>query len=242
MKLDARLTLFMTLVAVFLTTLLLGNLIGGKVTYLPIGDHQFPFSVGLIPFPLTFVLTDILNEFYGRTVVRRVTFLGLAMTALAFVMIHLAGAAAWVPEAHEPGWPGLPPEAFAAVFTSATRIQIASMCAYLVAQLLDITVFFVIKRATGNRWLWLRATGSTAISQLVDTILVAALAFGGTLPNDTLIEIIVTSYVVKLVVAIAMTPAIYALHGLIERRWGLEPVPVEVADGDVGGRDVDGKA
>ena len=152
-------------------------------------------------------------------------------------MIQLAALAPWVPEAHHADWQGLPPSAFTAVFTSATRIQIASMIAYLTAQMVDISTFFAIKRLTGNRMLWLRATGSTAISQLVDTILVVTIAFGSTLPTHTLVEIVITSYLVKLAVAIGMTPLIYALHGLIERVWHLQPVPLEQPGGDVGGTD-----
>jgi uncharacterized integral membrane protein (TIGR00697 family) len=225
MKLDARLTLFMTLVGVFLTSLLLGNLIAGKVTGIPLGGAELAMSVGGIPFPLTFVLTDILNEFYGKRVVRRVTFLGFAMTAMAFVMIHVAAAMPWLSGADQPDWKGLPPSAWNSVFTGATQIQIASMIAYLTSQLLDISVFFAIKRWTGNRLLWLRATGSTVISQGIDTVLVTVIGFGGTMSNDVLLEMIGTAYLVKLAVAIGMTPVIYALHALIERTWGMKPVP-----------------
>lgn len=241
MKLDARLTLFMTLVGVFLTSLILGNLIAGKVAGIDVGGHELVMSVGGIPFPLTFVLTDILNEFYGRKVVRRVTFLGFAMTAIAFGMIHLAATLPWMSDAHGADWKGLPPSAWNSVFTGATQIQIASMIAYLAGQLLDIALFFTIKRWTGNRFLWLRATGSTVISQGIDTILVTLIGFWS-LPGDTLVEMIQTAYLVKIVVAIAMTPVIYALHALIERTWGLEPVPLEVPSGDVGGRDEPSRA
>jgi queuosine precursor transporter len=224
LKLDARLTLFMTLVGVFLTSLLLGNLIAGKVTAITIGGEVFPMSVGEIPFPLTFVLTDILNEFYGKRVVRRVTYLGFAMTALAFVMIHVAAYLAWMPGAYDEGWKGLPPSGWNAVFTGATRIQVASMAAFMTAQLIDISIFFLIKRVTGNRALWLRATGSTAVSQLIDTIIVTSLGFGHMMSRPDLYSMIGTAYVVKLAVAIAMTPLIYAVHALIVRVWKIEPL------------------
>jgi queuosine precursor transporter len=231
MKLDARLTLFMTLVGVFLTSLLLGNLIAGKVMVIPVpfvGDRTI--SAGEIPFPLVFVLTDILNEFYGRKVVRRVTLIGLAMTALAFVMIKIAVAA---PSAAF----GLQPAQFDAVFASAARIQVASMVAFMVSQLIDITVFFFIKRATGNRMLWLRATGSTAISQAIDTTLVGVIGWGGVVSNSALFDLLLNAYLLKLGFAVLMTPVIYALHAAIERWWNLAPVPLEVAGADVGGTD-----
>jgi hypothetical protein len=227
MRLDARLTLFLTLVGVFLTSLLLGNLVAGKVVQLPLGGASFAMSAGEIPFPLTFVLTDVLNEFYGKRVIRRVTLLGFAMTGLAFAMIHVAVAAPWVAAAHEPGWGGLSPSAFDAVFSGATRIQVASMCAFLTGQLVDITLFHLLRRATRGRMLWLRATGSTVVSQLLDTVLVTTIGFAGTVPDGVLVEMMGTSYLVKLGIAVALTPLIYGLHALLERRWGLAPVQVD---------------
>jgi uncharacterized integral membrane protein (TIGR00697 family) len=236
MKLDARLTLFMTLVGVFLTCLLIGNLIGGKLTYVEAFGMTWVISVGEIPFPLTFILTDILNEFYGRSTARRVTLLGAAMTLLAIGIIQIAALPPWLG-----GWEApdrMNPAAFDNVFMNASFIQIASVIAFLTAQYVDIGVFFMIKKLTGQRLLWLRATGSTAISQLVDTIVILSIAFGPLgvgLPASTLFSMIVTSYIVKVAVAIAVTPIIYGLHELLERVWKLEPVPLENKAGDVGG-------
>lgn len=228
MRLDARIMLFLTLVGVFLTSLLLGNLIAGKIAGFSVAGHDVSMSAGAIPFPLTFILTDILNEFYGRRVVRRVTFLGFAMTALAFLMLLVAAALPWMPAAHEPGWQGLPPSAWNSVFTGATQIQIASMVAYLVGQLLDISLFFAIKKWTGDRALWLRATGSTLVSQLIDSTLVTMIGFSA-LPMAVQLDMIQAGYLIKVVSAIALTPVLYGLHALIERTWGIEPVPLERA-------------
>jgi len=107
------------------------------------------------------------------------------------------------------------------------------MVAFLFANYVDIAVFFLLKKLTGQRLLWLRATGSTAISQLVDTIVILSIAFGQKLDGGTLFSIIVTSYVVKVSVAVLVTPVIYALHGALERLWNLKPLPVEQAAGDV---------
>ncbi len=220
MLIDARLRLFLYLVGTFLTCLLIGNLIGGKLTSITLFGDERLISVGQLSFPLTFVLTDIVNEFYGRKAARQITMLGFFMTALAFGIIHLAAA---VPFSDKTA---ITPAAFENVFTSATRIQIASMIAYLCAQFLDIGVFFFIKQATGNRFLWLRATGSTLVSQLLDTILVISIAFPH-LPTSVLVNIIITSYAVKLFAAIVMTPVIYALHELLERRYKLVPVSLD---------------
>ena len=232
MKLDARLTMFMTLVSVFLTCLLLGNLIGGKLTYVHFLGRDWIISVGEIPFPLTFILTDIINEFYGRETARKVTLLGFAMTGLAIGLIRIADLARWFPFSQ------MTPQAFDNVFLGATFIQIASMVAFITAQYVDIGVFFLIKRLTGQKMLWLRATGSTAVSQLIDTIVILTIAFGplgAGFSASTLFSMITTSYIVKVVVAIAVTPIIYALHGLIERVWHLHALPVEDRTGDIGG-------
>jgi queuosine precursor transporter len=232
MKLDARLTLFITLVAVFLTCLLIGNLIGGKLTYINFLGRDWIISVGEIPFPLTFILTDIINEFYGRETARRITLLGFAMTGLAILLIRIADLAVWFPGSQ------MTPAAYDNVFLGATFIQIASMIAFLTAQYVDIGVFFLIKRLTGPRLLWLRATGSTAVSQLIDTIVILTIAFGplgAGFDAPTLFSMITTSYLVKVIVAIGVTPIIYALHGLLERVWHLSPLPVEAKAGDIGG-------
>jgi uncharacterized integral membrane protein (TIGR00697 family) len=248
MKLDARMTLFMTLVGVFLTCLLVGNLIGGKLTYVHALHRDWIISAGEIPFPLTFILTDLINEFYGRRTARRVTLLAFAMIGLTVLIIQLANWAAWFPPAYsDPNWGqhNMTPFAFQNVFINAVTIQLASMLAFLTAQYVDIGAFFLIKKATGNRYLWLRATGSTMISQLIDTIVIITLAFGlritlsplhlgwGALSFDTLLSIIETSYIVKVTVAILVTPVIYFLHSLLERVWNLHPLPAEVAAGDV---------
>ena len=236
MKLDARLTLFITLVGVFLTCLVVGNLIGGKLTYVHAFGRDWVISVGEIPFPLTLILTDILNEFYGRKTARRVTLLAAAMIALTIGIIQVANQAAWFPPAYsDPNWgkENMTPFAFENVFLNASWIQFASMVAFVFANYVDIAVFFLLKKLTGQRLLWLRATGSTAISQLIDTIVILSIAFGQRLDGSTLFSIIVTSYVVKVTVAVLITPVIYALHGALERLWGLKPLPVEQAAGDV---------
>ena len=236
MKLDARLTLFITLVGVFLTCLVVGNLIGGKLTYVHAFGRDWVISVGEIPFPLTLILTDILNEFYGRKTARKVTLLGAAMIALTIGIIQVANQAPWFPPAYsDPNWgkENMTPFAFENVFLNASWIQFASMVAFLFANYVDIAVFFLLKKLTGQRLLWLRATGSTAISQLVDTIVILSIAFGQKLDGGTLFSIIVTSYVVKVSVAVLVTPVIYALHGALERLWNLKPLPVEQAAGDV---------
>lgn len=239
MKLDARLMLFMTLVTTFLTCLLVGNLIGGKLTHLELFGRDWTISVGEIPFPLTFILTDILNEFYGRKVARRVTLLGAGAIGLAILLIQVANQTPWLPDAYGPDWVksgNMTPFGFDNVFMSAVTIQTASLVAFLLANYIDITVFFLIKKVTKERFLWLRATGSTAISQLIDTVVVVGIAFGSKLPQSVVIDIMITSYIVKVTVAVLVTPLIYGMHGLLEKAWHLQPLPAEAGSGDIGGK------
>jgi uncharacterized integral membrane protein (TIGR00697 family) len=111
------------------------------------------------------------------------------------------------------------------------------MIAFLIANLVDISVFFMLKRMTGNRMLWLRSTGSTAVSQLIDTFVISAIVWGGKVSLADYLNLVMTSYVVKLTAAILVTPVIYGLHELIEKKFHIEPAPVEVPDAEIGGRD-----
>lgn len=223
MKLDLRTGIFVTIVAVFMTCLVVGDLIGGKLTSVSLFGREWIFSAGQLAFPVTFILTDILNEFYGAKLARTVTLLAFCMVGLTVGLIIAAGALPWAGLATDPGWDGVTPAIFSTVFSQALVIQVSSMFAFLIGNLVDIAVFFVLKRLTGNRMLWLRATGSTAVSQLIDTVVICALVWGPKVTVDQYVSIVLGSYVVKLVVAVAVTPVIYALHALIERYFGLEP-------------------
>ena len=227
MKLDARLTLFITLVSLFMTCLIVGDMIGGKLVSFDLFGRQWVFSVGLLAFPVTFVLTDILNEFYGRAVVRRVTFIAFFMVGLTFGIIYAAGALPWAPFTDAADWGGVKRHDFSVVFTQATQIQISSMFAFLIGNLVDISVFWFIKKATGNKYLWLRSTGSTVVSQLIDTIVINALVWGTKLDFSQYVTIVLTSYLIKVFAAIVVTPLIYGLHEVIEKRYGIAPATIE---------------
>lgn len=224
MTIDGRLKLFLVLASLLVTSLVVGDIIGGKLTEVALLDTRFVITVGMIPFPVVFLLTDLLNEFYGRRAARLVTLVGFAMALFTLVVIRIAVEVPWAPFTREPGWAGMNAASFANVFAGSQRILLASITAYLVAQFLDIAVFHVLKARTAGRMLWLRATGSTVVSQLLDTVLIQFLAFSGILPAADIVRVIVTSYLVKLVVAIMLTPLIYAGHALVERGLGLAPM------------------
>jgi uncharacterized integral membrane protein (TIGR00697 family) len=223
--LDTRAKLFLSLTAVFVTSLVVGDLIGGKLMGVPVFGQLHYLSVGFIPFPITFLLTDLLNEFYGKRAARTVTWVGFGMAVFTLVVVTVAVAMPWHPDTLQPGWTGLTPSTFDAVFASGRRILIASMTAYVVAQLIDIAVFHRLKSLTKGKLLWVRATGSTVISQLIDTIVIQSMVWSGNLDVPKLTNLIITSWVGKVFIAVLLTPVIYAGHALGPRVRGRAPLP-----------------
>ena len=224
--LDRRTKLYVYLCGVFLTALIVGDTIGSKLftVDIPLGFTTLPatLSVGSIWFPVTFLLTDTINEFYGSKGARFVTFLGFWMAVCAFLAIlvaRLIPAASFSP---------ISQATFDNVFGNANRIFVASLIAYLVGQLVDITVFQAAKRLTRSKHIWLRSTGSTLISQLIDTVVVTYVAFLGKLTPAELRHVATTSYVAKVLLAVGLTPVIYVLHALIHKRLGIAEHPADV--------------
>lgn len=214
----SRQKVYLYLSGVFLTALLIGDTIGSKLftVDLPLGftTIKATLSAGAMWFPITFLLTDVINEFYGPKGARTITFLGFWMALLAFCVIALSRA---IPAA---SFSPVSQRDFDVVLGGANRIFVASIIAYLIGQLLDITVFHGLRRLTQTRHIWLRATGSTLISQLVDTFVVTMIAFYGKIPDDELRRAALTNYFVKVLVAVGLTPVIYALHSLLAARLG----------------------
>jgi uncharacterized integral membrane protein (TIGR00697 family) len=207
--------LFVCLCAVFVSCLLIGDVIGGKIIATPFG----PISVGIIPFPVTFLLTDVVSDFYGRRGARFLTLLGFFMALFAFTLLQ--GTTLLRPDASTYF---TQPE-FSKIFGGSAQLFIASMVAYLIGQFLDISVFQYWKALTASRHLWLRATGSTVFSQVVDTVTINVI-FGKVTAGWTWGFIgakIGREYSIKLVVAILITPLVYALHELVVRWLEIEP-------------------
>jgi uncharacterized integral membrane protein (TIGR00697 family) len=230
---DRRTQLFVYLAAIFVASLLVGDLIGGKAisTQLSLGPLRYeqPMSVGLFAFPVTFLLTDAVNEFYGRKGARFLTFLGMWMAVYAFVILNVAQAPRAEPNSY------FRDAEFDKVFGIGTRLFVASVLAYLVGQFLDIHVFQFWKGLTRSKHLWLRATGSTLASQIADTVIInflfwsvlPKLAGEAARPTGWVVRKAFGEYVLKFIIAVLLTPAVYALHGVITRRLGIEPAPVE---------------
>lgn len=226
---DVRPQLLTVLTAVFVTCLLVADITGSKFFRLQlftIGGYEFvTHSAGMLSFPVTFLLTDLVNEYFGAKAARRTTYVGLGCALLAFLLILAARKLPVAPESP------LPQPVFDQVFAMSNRLYVASLTAYLVGQLCDIAVFTAIKRATGDRLVWLRATGSTLVSQSIDSFLVTFILFQGAAGPDgkvpamgTILQIAATGYILKFVLALLLTPAIYAGRWLMHTRFGLEPV------------------
>lgn len=227
--------LFVCLTAVFVSCLLLGDVIGGKTVGTPLG----PISVGIIPFPVTFLLTDVVNDFYGRRGARFLTLVGFAMALLAYVVLQLS---TWL-SPHESTY--FTQAEFAKIFGGSAQLFVASMIAYLVSQFLDIQVFQFWKALTESRHLWLRATGSTLLSQIVDTVTINLIFWMWTASVDPssflgkmtsadrygwIFAKIGREYGIKVVVAILLTPAVYAIHAFVVRVMRIEPAAAERRD------------
>lgn len=241
--LDRSQQLFVYLSAIFVASLLLGDLVGGKafLVQIPLGRWTYaqPVSVGLFAFPVTFLLTDVVNEFYGRRGAKFLTFLGMWMAVFAFVILRVAR----LPEAEPNSY--LRDSEFERVFGIGGRLFVASILAYLCGQLLDIHVFQFWKMFTRSRHLWLRATGSTLASQLVDTVvinflfwwLIPSMSTGDSRPLPWVATKAVGEYVIKFFIAVGLTPVVYAVHALVVRWFGIEPEPVPMAAVDSVQRD-----
>ncbi|NBD10044.1 MULTISPECIES: queuosine precursor transporter [Corallococcus] len=231
MNLDRRIQLFVALAGLFVTSLVVGDIIGVKLFEVHLGPVVAVMSMGMLPFPVTFLLTDILNEFYGKKAARFVTWVGFFMAIFTFAIVSVSVEIPWAPMTEAKDYIGTVAPSFNNVFGGSQRILMASMVAYLVGQFSDIAVFNLLKRVTNNRMLWLRATGSTVVSQLIDTVVVQFVAWTGVLPREVIFRIIFTSYAVKLLIAIGLTPLVYLGHTLVERKLGISPV-VLGADGE----------
>jgi uncharacterized integral membrane protein (TIGR00697 family) len=216
--------LYLWLAGLFVASLVVADLIGGKLFRV----WGVDLSCGMLAFPITFVLTDVLNEFYGSRLTKRVTYVGLGAAVLAFTVITVALRAPTSPESPLSG-----PD-FERVFGLSARLYIASLSAYILGQLMDIAVFSALRRLTGERLLWLRATGSTLVSQAVDTAVVSVVFYVGLKDWGFIGKMAAASYVMKFVIAVGMTPVIYAVHALVLRVIKVEEISDAVSE-DLGG-------
>lgn len=184
------------------------------------------FTVGVILWPIVFVMTDIINEYYGRRGVRLLSFLTVGLISYAFVMvffgIHLAPADWWVASGQPQGVDNMQ-TAYAVIFGQGMWIIVGSVAAFLIGQLVDVFVYHRVRRVTGEDKIWLRATGSTLVSQLIDSFVVLYIAFvlgPQQWPIALFLAVGTVNYIYKFSVAILLTPVIYLAHHLIDHYFG----------------------
>lgn len=201
---------FVILAGIFITNAVTAELIGGKL--IQIGP--FVMSIGILPWPIVFLTTDLINEYFGEKGVKKLSIITACLIAYAFVILLVA---IGIPAAK--GISPVSDEQFHAVFGQSMWIIVGSIIAFMVSQLIDVTVFWFFKNKTGNQKIWLRTTGSTIISQLFDSFIVLGIAFWlpGKINFDTFITSALTGYTFKLIIAIVLTPLIYFGHYTIKK-------------------------
>jgi queuosine precursor transporter len=238
---DKPARLFIFISSFFVANALIAECIGGKIfsleklfgltpssfTIFGEKDLSFNLTAGVILWPLQFVVTDIINEFYGPKAVKRISYIAVALISYSFLMfylaIHLPPAGFWITTRSGQGVPDMQ-SAFTGIFGQGMWIIAGSLVAFLVSQIIDVAVFHRIKSFTGEKWIWLRATGSTVISQLIDSFIVLFIAFkiGNNWSWQLVLAICVINYIYKFAMAILLTPLIYFIEGRIENYFGPE--------------------
>jgi uncharacterized integral membrane protein (TIGR00697 family) len=234
-------SLFIVLSGIFLTNALLAEMIGVKIfsgentlgldpAHLDILGFTMDFNLtaGAVIWPVVFITSDLINEYFGKPGVKRISYLTAGLIAYAFLTIfltmHLPPAQWWM-DANSKDLAGNyfnMDFAFNKIFGQGNRIILGSLTAFLIGQLVDVFVFQKLRKVTGAKKLWLRATGSTLVSQLVDSFVVLYIAFYGTFSNSQIVAIGITNYIYKFTVAILLTPLIYLGHYFIDRYLGKE--------------------
>ena len=237
--------LFIVLTGIFLTNAIIAEMIGIKIfsgeqtlglapAHLSILGFTMDFNLtaGAVIWPVVFITSDLINEYFGKPGVKRISYLTAGLIAYAFVVIFFAmklPPADWWMDANNKDAEGNffnMDFAFTKIFGQGQRIIIGSLVAFLLGQLVDVFVFHRMRRITGTKMLWLRATGSTLVSQLLDSFVVLYIAFAGTFTNSQIVAIGITNYIYKFGIAILLTPAIYGGHYFIDRYLGKENAKV----------------
>ncbi|WP_109697808.1 queuosine precursor transporter [Chitinophaga deserti] len=243
---DKPTRVFVILAGIFVANALIAEIIGVKIFSLeatfglsPVnimifGDaYSFNMTAGVLLWPVVFIMTDIINEYYGVKGVRFLSYLTAALIAFAFIIfsvaIRLYPSDFFVTSKVTAGVPDMD-KAYGQILGQGSMIIIASLTAFLLGQLVDVLTFHKIKKLTGEGKIWLRATGSTLVSQLIDSFVVLFCAFylfpivvgekEMAWPLGLIISVCIINYIYKFTVAIVLTPVIYWVHGIIERYLG----------------------
>ncbi len=231
--------LFVVLTGIFVASALMAEFIGVKIFALettlgidPFNWNLFGqtgslnFTAGVLLWPVVFIMTDVINEYFGRRGVRLISWLTVGLIAYAFLFAYIAivlSPAPWWIKAGENQGVADMQASFAAIFGQGLWTIGGSIAAFLIGQLIDVWIYHRVRRVTGEKRVWLRATGSTLVSQLVDSFVVLYIAFvlgPQHWPLSLFFAVATVNYIYKSLVAVASTPLIYLGHGLIDRYLG----------------------
>ena len=208
--------IYLYLAAIFIAALVVCNLIANKFITIDLGFKTFIISAGVLPYPITFLITDILSEIYGKKKTARIVWAGFG--ASLFVLGVLLLAQQFTAIAGSP----VDDETFNKVFGNSWRVIFASMTAYLCAQLIDVRIYHFWKEKTAGKHLWLRNNFSTVFSQLVDTTLVVCVLFLGVRSHSEIIQFILDGWLFKILCAFIDTPLLYASTAFIRNKLDLK--------------------
>ena len=231
--------LYLLLGFFFLTNAIIAEFIGAKIFSLEKtlglepaqwnvlgGTFNFDMTAGVILWPFVFVLTDVINEYYGKEGVKKLSYITVILLIYAFIMVRVAmwlkGADFWLGSGKLAGIQSMN-NAFNSVFGQGLMIILGSLVAFLIGQIVDAFIFEQIKKVSKNKFIWLRATGSTVVSQCIDSyvVLVVAFYFGGNYSLEWVLQVGTINYVYKLGMAIILLPLLYGLHAIIDRYLGI---------------------
>lgn len=207
--------IYLYLAAIFIAALVVCNLIANKFIEVDLGFKTFILSAGVLPYPITFLITDILSEIYGKKKTSRIVWAGFAASIFVLGVLLLAQQFSAID--------GSPVDdaTYNKVFGNSWRVIFASMTAYLCAQLIDVRIYHFWKRKTEGKHLWLRNNFSTIFSQLVDTTLVVGVLFIGVKPASDILQFIFDGWLFKMGCALIDTPLLYGSTAFIRKKLGL---------------------
>jgi len=208
--------LYLVLAALFIASLVVTNLIANKFVTVDLGFRTFVISAGMIPYPFTFLITDILSEIYGKRKTTNVVISGFFATLFVLLILWLGGVFPAIDQSH------VTDETYNTVFANSYRVVASSMVAYLIAQFADLKLFHFWKKLTNGKHLWLRNNASTIVSQLLDTTLVITVLFVGKMTFPEMAELIKDGWLYKIIFALGDTPLMYLAVFLIRKKFNLK--------------------
>ena len=212
---------YIILLGIFIASLVTCNLIANKFVTVNLGFKVFIVSAGILPYPLTFLVTDLISEIYGQKKANLVVFSGFVASIFVLSFLWLGAQFNSIPNSI------VDDSTYNAVFQNAWRLITASMIAYLFAQFIDVRVFHFWKKLTNGKHLWLRNNGSTIASQLIDTTLVISILFVGVWDTDQILSAIIDGWIFKMLMALLDTPIIYVVIYLLKGKIDIAPYQIK---------------